>query len=478
MPEEPKSQQPEQPNPDTATNIKSSKKKREVPDEPFKKVKRVKTKPDDVADIAISDARPEYVIENGLRKVPPYWYVHKTHAKGRWVGRKILEVFTTEFQDQNAEYYVRVIHDIHPQSRVMHDYVIKNGDLVCHAVHRHEPPISAAPIKIVYQGDDLLVIDKPGSIPIHPTGRYHYNTLTGMLTGPEFGFKEVYPANRIDRLTSGIVLLGLTKDRANQLTQEMVARDVGKVYLCRVKGEFPEDPVVCEEPLLTASQKLGINMVSEKGKPSKTCFKRLSFNGITSLVECQPLTGRTHQIRVHLQYLGFPIANDPLYCSDAWGPKCGKGGVTDEEAAEVLVKIKAATFPHSSATTGTTPATIETKLDSSSAVPVSSAETKPEQNSDSSSNDKKETLVPTAIQGEFMKAESFLCPECLITRSDPITEQLQIYLHSWKYNGNGWRFETELPRWALDDFYDDKMLESMFWSNGGRWKTEADILDE
>lgn len=73
--------------------------------------------------------------------------------------------------------------------------------------------------------------------------------------------------------------------------------------------------------------KTGLQIVDEKnGKESKTVFKRISTDGKTSLVQCEPLTGRTHQIRVHLQYLGYPIANDPLYNCDSFGPNIGKGG--------------------------------------------------------------------------------------------------------------------------------------------------------
>lgn len=78
---------------------------------------------------------------------------------------------------------------------------------------------------------------------------------------------------------------------------EMANRTVEKTYVARVVGEFPEGEIVCCEPIETISHKLSINMVSPNGKECKTNFKKLSFNGRTSLVECRPETGRTHQIR-------------------------------------------------------------------------------------------------------------------------------------------------------------------------------------
>lgn len=108
-----------------------------------------------------------------------------------------------------------------------------------------------------------------------------------------------------------------------------------------MEGEFPEGELICEEPILVVSFKIGLCRVHPKGKECRTVFQRLSFNGTTSVVRCLPLTGRTHQIRVHLQYLGFPILHDPVYGSAAWGPQRGKGGLvgkSDEELLQALVE--------------------------------------------------------------------------------------------------------------------------------------------
>ena len=96
--------------------------------------------------------------------------------------------------------------------------------------------------------------------------------------------------------------------------------------MCRVEGEFPEEEVVCQEPIEVVSYKIGVCKVSEKGKDCLTRFKRLSYNGKSSVVLCKPQTGRMHQIRVHLQYLGYPVVNDPLYNHVVFGPQKGKGG--------------------------------------------------------------------------------------------------------------------------------------------------------
>ena len=90
------------------------------------------------------------------------------------------------------------------------------------------------------------------------------------------------------------------------------------------------------------SYKIGVCKVSPRGKECRTEFERLSFNGKTSVVLCRPFTGRMHQIRVHLQYLGFPVMNDPLYNHLVFGPEKGKGGnigKTDEKLIADLISI-------------------------------------------------------------------------------------------------------------------------------------------
>lgn len=90
-----------------------------------------------------------------------------------------------------------------------------------------------------------------------------------------------------------------------------------------------------DQPIETISHKIGICIVSPKGKPSKTFFERLNYNGKSSTVLCKPMTGRMHQIRVHLQYLGYPIKNDNFYNSYSFGPSKGKGGDFGKSIDEV-----------------------------------------------------------------------------------------------------------------------------------------------
>lgn len=154
---------------------------------------------------------------------------------------------------------------------------------------------------------------------------------------------------------------------------------VKKEYVARVKGCFPEgEEVVCDEPLLTIDRQIGVNVVHPEGRvsfcdtsshlhvqwkltkfpafqtmlsianqPSKTLFKRLSYDPETdtSVVRCRPITGRSHQLRVHLQFLGHPIANDPIYSdTNAWGESGGKGGIFPLVDKKTATKVEASEY--------------------------------------------------------------------------------------------------------------------------------------
>ncbi|KAI9488565.1 pseudouridine synthase, partial [Zychaea mexicana] len=344
----------------------------------------------------------------GLRRVKPYFYQHKMHAKARWIGRPILSVFTQEFRNRNADYYERAIKKgwiTVNEEAVSADTIVHATDVLKHAEHFHEKPTTARPLCIIHSDDDLLVIDKPSGLPVHSSGRFRYNTVVEILKST-LGLSSIYPVNRLDRHTSGLVLLALTPQRASEIAQDMKGRVVQKEYLCRVLGKFPSGKVVCNVPIKPISFKLSLHYAHADGKPCATEFERVSYNGQTSVVRCRPLTGRTHQIRVHLRYLGYPIVNDPMYHTTftPWFPPpmtC----INDTDAEQVVQHL------------------------------LETTQYELQQNDNNSSN-------------------NYICPECnMLVPEDPRPEtSLGIYLHAWRYRGNGWDYKTELPHWIYEPF--------------------------
>ncbi|GAA5974405.1 hypothetical protein JCM11641_005264 [Rhodosporidiobolus odoratus] len=304
---------------------------------------------------ALPPPKPEYYEHNGLRKVRPYIFTFKSFAKERWQDRTLIDIYS-EFRDRSEEYYNWAIETgviVVNNQKSTPERIIQNGDLISNVLHRHEPPVVTGAVKILYDGrlpghdGETLVVEKPGSMPVHPTGRYNFNTLLEILKW-DYGLPLVHTSNRLDRLTSGVMVCALTVKKSKELGAWFGGRrkegGVGKEYVARCLGKFPEEEVICEEKLLTIDRQIGVNVVHPEGRESKTIFNRLSYDqrSDTSVVHCKPITGRSHQIRVHLQFLGHPIANDPIYQNTAaWGESGGKGGVfgssrggTEEEKAE------------------------------------------------------------------------------------------------------------------------------------------------
>lgn len=277
-------------------------------------------------------------------------------------------------------------------------------------------------------------------------------------------------------------------------------------------GEFPDGELICEEPILVVSFKIGLCRVDPKGKECRTVFNRLSFNGKTSVVRCLPLTGRTHQIRVHLQYLGFPIINDPIYGSSAWGPHRGKGGLvgkSDKELLQALVEehqskeslhlldipddgignvqeagknktsekmvrldgscesdksgendqtqtdvICGDKKPDAQVPTGCSSSSeaVNEASHSASYMDLNSTSLKESQSSLPNKSNGNETEENDSTQKTPPVARDHLCSECKLVRPDPTEKELIMYLHALRYKGPDFEYSTRLPDWAKEDW--------------------------
>lgn len=385
----------------------------------------------------------DYYYDGYLQKVYPYYYIYKARCKGRWIGRKLTEVMNTEFRLMREEMLQEKLScgDIRINGNIVTtDYVFKGQDQLTSRVHRHELPILAADIAIVHQDDNLLVINKPPSLPIHPCGRYRFNSCLAMLY-KQYGFSNLHVVHRLDRLTSGVVIFAKNHETAVKYSRAIADRSMHKDYLCRVIGNFPDGEITVDQPLQILCKKVGISVIRSTGKESVTVFKKLGFNGKSSLVLCTPKHGRTHQIRVHLQYLGYPIVNDPFYNSFAFGREKGKGGNYDGQSDEDL--IKALRQEHQ----------IESWINDDLSEPIVDQRILDAQQRDLSIA----YLGPSyqAKKGHFDASRVIFdskCEECRLNYIDPQPSSLMLFLHALKYSGEGFSFQTELPFWAQTGF--------------------------
>ena len=168
---------------------------------------------------------------------------------------------------------------------------------------------------VLYQDEDLLAVNKPAGILSHPTDKSVKNTVTEILKR-QFPDLKLHPVHRLDRETSGVLLLAKSREMARILCEIFSARRAIKEYHAIVIGEFPWKTKIVEVPI----GREGLNIYSRQaaglGVWAKTELKRLSLGKNFSLLAAFPKTGRLHQIRVHLAYLGYPIAGDKLYINN------------------------------------------------------------------------------------------------------------------------------------------------------------------
>jgi 23S rRNA pseudouridine1911/1915/1917 synthase len=196
------------------------------------------------------------------------------------------------------------------------------GDEVLVLSERKPEPEVCFDYKILHEKDGLFVIDKPPNLPVHPAGRYFFNTLLIHLKTeghrkPLQVEREYYLVHRIDKETSGVLVLTRDRESCANLTRQFAERRTEKTYLAIVRGHPPDtfevNAAMKRDENSEIKLKMRIAPESEGGQSALTAFKCLSRHGDYSLVECHPHTGRQHQIRLHLDHVGHPIVGDKLY---------------------------------------------------------------------------------------------------------------------------------------------------------------------
>ncbi len=172
-------------------------------------------------------------------------------------------------------------------------------------------------IRVLYEDEAIIVVNKPAPLPVHPCGRFNLNTLQSLLQKVYFPQKP-RPAHRLDSNTTGIVVFSRTRHFAKFLQPQFERGEVEKTYLVRVLGSPAETHFFCDAPIGSSPVEAGGRIVDPlHGLPSRTEFRvRERLSDGTTLLEAVPITGRTNQIRVHLWHMGMPVVGDPLYQAD------------------------------------------------------------------------------------------------------------------------------------------------------------------
>jgi 23S rRNA pseudouridine1911/1915/1917 synthase len=203
------------------------------------------------------------------------------------------------------------------------------------------PVIQVPPLEIIFEDEDLIVVDKPPGIVVHPGAGRPSNTLVDILisTRPEIvGVGEQGRwgvVHRLDRDTSGVMVLAKTASAHAALSAQFKVHSIHRVYLALVRGNPGEESGTVDAPIgRHVKERKRISTKTGKARHAVTRWTVKERFGALTLLEVYPETGRTHQIRVHLAFVGLPVAGDPVY-----GKMRRKGGVADprlREALEVL----------------------------------------------------------------------------------------------------------------------------------------------
>lgn len=270
-----------------------------------------------------------YQIEKGVRRVKPYYYDFATTFKERWRNYTVKHLLCKELGQASSvvdkgiasgTIYVTSNTNKNPlklSPLETEKHLLRDHDIIHNLQHMHEPAIYNDNIPILYSDNDVIVVSKPPALPTHPSGSYRYNSLSHILRD-NLQLERLDPCHRLDKATSGVLVLAKTPVGREKFVRSTENREnTEKWYVARVTGEFPENPVTFTGPVFLLNLGGYVNIRNPRNVPatSTTEFIREKFlrSHNESIVRCRPITGKMHQIRIHLRNLGFPIANDYLY---------------------------------------------------------------------------------------------------------------------------------------------------------------------
>ena len=246
----------------------------------------------------------------------PYTLVRPLRVPGRYDRWSLLEFLRDYHPHVPEAEWLEILrtdrmscegHSVSCETRV------RGGNTLSCVFLEHTEPEVATAIRVIDEDPHLIAVSKPAPLPVHPSGRFNRNTLVSMmaLAWPDLSLRVVH---RLDADTTGLMLFAKTRAAAQSIGRQFEKAEAEKAYRALVSPEPREDEFEVDQAIARRPSESGSRRIDPAGLPSRTEFRVLARLGDgRAILEARPRTGRTHQVRLHLQAAGTPIIGDRLY---------------------------------------------------------------------------------------------------------------------------------------------------------------------